>query len=124
MVKSTEHFRLPIATAQALEKEVRGTTAGFNTPVFIVDTPGGKRDVHSAEFHDSAYGGSAFVSPTVAPGETFYYFDPVRSLTPAAREAWSTASSRNDIIARLGLSAEIPPADRAEEEQGVVEVFR
>ena len=39
MVKGTEHFRIPIHEAQALEKAVRGSTAGFNTPMFIVDTP-------------------------------------------------------------------------------------
>jgi hypothetical protein len=36
--------------------------------------------VHSAERHDGLYGISAFVSPAVARGRTFYYFDPIRSL--------------------------------------------
>ena len=67
MVKGTEHFRVPLRSAQELEKEVRGATAGFNTPLFVVDTPGGKRDVHSAEFYEREQGVSGFVAPAV-PG--------------------------------------------------------
>jgi lysine 2,3-aminomutase len=106
MVKGTEHFRLPLKTAQRLEKEVRGTTAGFNTPLFIVDTPIGKRDVHSAEFHSSEYGVSAFISPVVDPGRQCYYFDPIRSLGYAGATAWSAPGAREAILARLAK----PPA--------------
>jgi lysine 2,3-aminomutase len=106
MVKATEHFRLPLKTAQRLEKEVRGTTAGFNTPLFIVDTPSGKRDVHSAEFHDSEYGVSGFISPTVAPGQMRYYFDPLRSLGTAAAQAWSRPDARQSILALMAARAQ------------------
>ena len=36
-----------------VSKQVRGRTAGFQTPLFIVDLSGGggKRDVHSAEWY-------------------------------------------------------------------------
>jgi lysine 2,3-aminomutase len=101
MVKGTEHFRLPLSAAQQLEKEVRGATAGFNTPLFIVDTPCGKRDVHSAEFYDRAYGVSGFSAPRVDPGRVLYCFDPLRSLSPQAREAWRARDARETIIARL-----------------------
>jgi lysine 2,3-aminomutase len=101
MVKGTEHFRVPLKTAQRLEKEVRGTTAGFNTPLFIVDTPVGKRDVHSAEFHDSRYGVAAFVSSVVDPGRLCHYFDPIRSLSHAGAKAWSEPGARDTILARL-----------------------
>jgi lysine 2,3-aminomutase len=92
MVKGTEHFRVSLATAQRLEKEVRGATAGFNTPLVIVDTPAGKRDVHSAEFHDREYGVSSFVAPIVAPGKEFKYFDPLRTLGASGKHAWRTKS--------------------------------
>jgi lysine 2,3-aminomutase len=92
MVKGTEHFRVSLATAQRLEKEVRGATAGFNTPLVIVDTPAGKRDVHSAEFHNRKYGVSSFIAPIVAPGKVFKYFDPVRTLGPSGKHAWRTKS--------------------------------
>jgi lysine 2,3-aminomutase len=101
MVKGTEHFRLPLATARQLEKEVRGATAGFNTPTFVVDTPGGKRDVHSAEFQESKYGVAVFASPAVANGNRFYYFDPIRSLSDAGAIAWAAPDAREAIIARV-----------------------
>jgi lysine 2,3-aminomutase len=98
MVKGTEHFRVSLATAQKLEKEVRGATAGFNTPLFIVDTPAGKRDVHSTEYYDRMYGVSYFVAPIVAPGRQFNYFDPLRTLGLGAQHAWQT-QSRDEIVA-------------------------
>ena len=106
MVKATEHFRVPLRTAQRLEKEVRGTTAGFNTPLFIVDTPSGKRDVHSAEFHDTEYGVSGFVSPAVADGQMRYYFDPIRSLGHAAARAWMMPEARRSIMALVGAKVQ------------------
>jgi lysine 2,3-aminomutase len=106
MVKATEHFRLPLRTAQRLEKEVRGITAGFNTPLFIVDTPSGKRDVHSAEFHDSEYGVSGFVSPAVAAGRMRYYFDPIRSLGYAAAKAWVLPDARESILALIAAKGQ------------------
>lgn len=101
MVRGTEHFRVPLRAAQALEKAVRGATAGFNTPLFIVDTPGGKRDLHSVEYYNEYYGVSAFVSPIVAPGRTFYYFDPLRSLSPRARQEWSAPDAKKRILSAL-----------------------
>jgi lysine 2,3-aminomutase len=113
MVKATEHFRLPLKTAQRLEKEVRGTTAGFNTPLFIVDTPSGKRDVHSAEFHDSEYGVSGFISPAVSGTAMRYYFDPLRSLNDAAAEAWTSPDARDAILASIAAKAAPPAVARA-----------
>jgi len=106
MVKATEHFRLPLRAAQRLEKEVRGATAGFNTPLFIVDTPSGKRDVHSAEFHESEYGVSGFVSSTVAAGQVRYYFDPIRSLGYGAARKWARPDARQSILALIAAKAQ------------------
>jgi len=107
MVMGTEHFRLPLSTAQELEKTVRGTTAGFNTPLFVVDAPGGggKRDVHSAEFQDVEFGISGFRSPAVDPLRMYHYFDPLRSLDQAAREAWKMPGSKDQIMAKLGYQS-------------------
>src|SRR3984957_17274951 len=101
MVKGTEHFRVSLRQAQQLEKSVRGATAGFNTPLFIVDTPAGKRDVHSAEFYVEKYGVSSFTAPIVAPGKMHEYFDPIRCLPRAGQEAWQMRS-REDIMAEIG----------------------
>ena len=101
MVKGTEHFRVSLRQARQLEKSVRGATAGFNTPLFIVDTPAGKRDVHSAEFYVEKYGVSSFTAPIVAPGKMHEYFDPIRCLPRAGQEAWQMRS-REDIMAEIG----------------------
>jgi len=106
MVKGTEHFRVSLAMAQRLEKEVRGTTAGFNTALFIVDTPAGKRDVHSAEYYDRAYGVSYFVAPIVAPDRQFNYFDPLRTLSRNAQRAWQT-QSHEEIIGDVQMAASL-----------------
>jgi lysine 2,3-aminomutase len=98
MVRATEHFRVALGAAQQLEKEVRGATAGFNTPLFIVDTPCGKRDIHSAEFYDKTYGISGFASPRLAPGRMLYYFDPLRVLTKRSRAAWRTPGVRERMM--------------------------
>jgi lysine 2,3-aminomutase len=105
MVRSTEHFRLPLRRAQELEKEVRGATAGFNTPVFIVDTPGGKRDVHSAEFYDGYYGVSGFRSPNVSSSRIYYYFDPIRTLSYEARQGWGELDAAHKIVSEVQARA-------------------
>ena len=58
LVKGVEDLRTTVQTALDIEKYVRGSTAGFNTPTFVVDAPGGggKRDAHSFEYYDRALG--------------------------------------------------------------------
>ncbi len=74
-----------------IEKAVRGTTAGFNTPLFICDAPGGggKRDVHSFEYYDRENGIAVYSAPSVKPGESFLYFDPIDTLSPEAQARWA-----------------------------------
>lgn len=100
MVMSTEHFRLPLQTVRELEIEIRGATAGFNTPLFIVDAPGGggKRDVHSAEFHNAELGVSGFRAPAVNSERVYYYFDPLRSLSDEARARWMEPGAAQSIL--------------------------
>ena len=103
MVMGTEHFRVPVSDMQMLEREVRGATAGFNTPLFIVDTPGGggKRDVHSFEYQNSKFGATGYRSPSVDRNRMYFYFDPLRTLDPAARAEWRAPGGRDAILARL-----------------------
>lgn len=100
MVPGVEDLRTPLSTAQQLEKHVRGATAGFNTPSFVLDAPGGggKRDVHSPERYDRATGISVFTSPSVKPGKQFLYFDPIASLDDDARERWAITAERRAMI--------------------------
>jgi lysine 2,3-aminomutase len=96
LVKGVEELRTTLQQAIDLEKQVRGTTAGFHIPTFVLDTMGGggKRDVHSYEHYDREQGIAVFTSPTVRPGAYFYYFDPVHTLAPQVQERWLDRDQR------------------------------
>ena len=100
MVPGVEDLRTSLDHGLRIEKHVRGTTAGFNTPNFVVDTMGGggKRDAHSFEHYNRETGIAVFTSPSVRPGVRFLYFDPIRSLGQAAQMRWSVPEERKRMI--------------------------
>jgi lysine 2,3-aminomutase len=100
LVKGVEDLRTTVQVAIDLEKHVRGSTAGFNTPTFVVDAPGGggKRDCHSYEYYDRATGVSVYTAPSVKPGTFFTYFDPVDQLPPEGRARWSDPSEHDKMV--------------------------
>ena len=91
MVKGVEDMRTTLQTALDIEKQLRGSTAGFNTPTFVVDAPGGggKRDAHSFEHYDRTTGVSVYSAPAVKPGQLFFYFDPIDRLPPEGQARWA-----------------------------------
>jgi lysine 2,3-aminomutase len=101
LVRGTEDLRTAVSAALEIEKGVRGSTAGFNTPVFVVDAPGGggKRDAHSFERYDRSTGISVYAAPSVKPGEAFCYFDPLATLDAGTREDWADPDKRRAMIA-------------------------
>ena len=100
LVKGVEEMRTSIQTSIDLEKHVRGATAGFNTPLFICDAPGGggKRDVHSFDYYDRANGIAVYSAPSVKPGESFLYFDPIDTLSPEAQARWAVPLLQDEMI--------------------------
>jgi lysine 2,3-aminomutase len=100
MTKGIEDLRTRVQTAIDIEKYVRGSTAGFNTPTFVCDAPGGggKRDVHSFEYYDRENGIAVYVAPSVKPGQMFLYFDPIDLLAPDARHRWADPDASADMI--------------------------
>lgn len=82
MVRGVEDLRTPLSTILGLEKHLRGTIAGFMTPSFIVDLPGGggKRLANSFESYDRRTGISTWKAPGVAGDRIFTYHDPLHSL--------------------------------------------
>lgn len=100
MVPGCEHLRTTLADGVELEKNVRGTTAGFNVPTFVCDAPGGggKRHVASYETYDQENGISVWRSPNVKPGELFLYFDPLHRLSQEAQRRWSDSQRRPEMI--------------------------
>ncbi|HWO18041.1 MAG TPA: sigma 54-interacting transcriptional regulator, partial [Kofleriaceae bacterium] len=95
-----EDLRTTLQTALDIEKAVRGVTAGFHTPTFVVDAPGGggKRVAHSFEHYDRDTGISVFSAPSVKPG-FFLYFDPIDTLAPEVQERWKRPDEQDRMIA-------------------------
>jgi lysine 2,3-aminomutase len=100
MVPGCEHLRTSLAEAVELEKQVRGCTAGFNTPTFVCDAPGGggKRHVSSYEHYDQENGISVWRAPNVKPDELFLYFDPLYKLSADSQARWNDATQRENMV--------------------------
>jgi lysine 2,3-aminomutase len=99
LVKGVEDLRTTLQTALDIEKAVRGVTAGFHTPTFVVDAPGGggKRVAHSFEHYDRETGISVFAAPSVKPG-FFLYYDPVDTLSPEIQEKWKNPAEQDRMV--------------------------
>lgn len=99
LVKGVEDLRTTLQTGLNIEKYVRGSTAGYNTPTFVVDAPGGggKRAIHSYEHYDHETGISVYTAPAIKPGQYFLYFDPINSLAPDIQAAWLDSKKRKEM---------------------------
>jgi lysine 2,3-aminomutase len=101
LVRGVEDLRTSLGTAIELEKQTRGSSAGFHTPMFVLDTPGGggKRDVHAYEHYNSVTGVSVFRSPNLSPTGRYLYFDPIDSLPEEGQERWARPEEHERIVA-------------------------
>jgi len=101
LVRGVEDLRTPLQVALDIEKYVRGSTAGFNTPIFVVDAPGGggKRDAHSYEWYDRKTGISVYTAPSVKPGAHFLYFDPIDTLDADTQARWAIPAEQDAMVA-------------------------
>ena len=111
LVKGVEDLRTTLATGLTIEKGIRGATAGFNTPLVVVDAPGGggKRDAHSFEHYDRETGISVFTSPNVHPGVYYYYFDPIDQLPPSGQARWADPAQHQTMIDEARAAAIASP---------------
>ncbi len=109
LVKGVEDLRTSVDTALHIEKHVRGSTAGFNTPVFVVDAPGGggKRDAHSYEYYDRDTGVSVYTAPNVKPGQFFLYFDPLHQLSTHQQRRWGDPAEQEIMVADALAKAKV-----------------
>ncbi len=100
MVPGCEHLRTTLREALKIEKAIRGTTGGYNTPTFVCDLPGGggKRHVASYEYYDEENGISVWKAPNVKPGKIFTYFDPIWKLSDQARKRWADPKTREAML--------------------------
>jgi lysine 2,3-aminomutase len=111
LVKGVEDLRTTLATGLQIEKEIRGATAGFNTPTVVVDAPGGggKRDAHSYEHYDRTTGISVYTAPAVHPGVTYFYFDPIDLLPPEGQARWADPAEHDRMIEEARAAAVANP---------------
>jgi lysine 2,3-aminomutase len=107
LVPGVEDLRTTLASTIAIEKQLRGSTAGFNTPTFVLDAPGGggKRDVHSFEHYDRTTGVSVFRSPNIDDSAIYLYFDPIELLPDEGRARWADPGEHASIITNAVLAA-------------------
>ena len=116
LVSGVEDLRTTIQTGMDIEKRVRGDVAGFNTPTFVCDAPGGggKRQIHSFEHYNRSTGISVYTSPAVKSG-FFLYFDPVDTLDEENQARWGNPAEHQSMVddALERARAEMKDAARA-----------
>ncbi|MBC8423291.1 KamA family radical SAM protein [bacterium] len=107
MVKGVEDLRTRLEDTMEIERFVRGSTAGFNTPTFVTDVPGGggKRDLHSFDFYDEITGIAVYRSPAVDEDKYYLYFDPLHLLPEEGRRRWTDPKEHDRMVKEAILAA-------------------
>jgi lysine 2,3-aminomutase len=108
MVSGVEELRTTLQTGLTIEKDLRGVTSGFNTPLVVVDAPGGggKRDAHSWEHYDHTTGVSVYTSPAVKREQFYFYFDPIHLLPPEGQRRWADPTQHTIMIEEARAAAQ------------------
>ncbi|HZC25652.1 MAG TPA: lysine 2,3-aminomutase, partial [Actinopolymorphaceae bacterium] len=98
MIPFSEHWRVSVRQAQALQHGILGYLPGFATPRIVCDVPYvGKRWVHQVADYDEVLGISYwrknYRTGIEHPGDdalerTYEYYDPIDTLPFAGREWW------------------------------------
>jgi len=111
LVKGVEDLRTTLQAGLDIERGLRGLTSGFNTPLVVVDAPGGggKRDAHSYQHYDRTTGISVYTSPNVHPGKLYFYFDPIDQLPAEGQARWADPAEHEKMIEEARAAAERRP---------------
>jgi lysine 2,3-aminomutase len=98
MIPNSEHWRVPLHEAQALQHSIMGYLPGFATPRIVCDVPFvGKRWVHQVDSYDRERGISYWSKnyrtgieggDAEALSRQHAYYDPIPSLPPEGRSYW------------------------------------
>lgn len=98
MIPNSEHWRVSVAEAQALQHDMMGYLPGFATPRIVCDVPFvGKRWVHQIADYDHERGISYWtknyrngieVEDPDALSRRYEYFDPIYTLPEAGQAYW------------------------------------
>jgi KamA family protein len=98
MIPGSEHWRLALKEAQALQHAILGYLPGFATPRIVCDVPYvGKRWVHQCDDYDQVRGISSWTknyrtsvegSDPDALLRRYHYYDPISTLDPDGQAWW------------------------------------
>lgn len=103
MIPFSEHWRLSLAEAQALQHAIMGYLPGFATPRIVCDVPlVGKRWVHQSEGYDRELGISfwrknyrtSLEAAYEALSREYVYYDPIYTLPPDGQAWWQATSDQ------------------------------
>jgi lysine 2,3-aminomutase len=121
MIPGSEHWRLALSEAQALQHQIMGYVPGFATPRIVCDVPYvGKRWVHQVSRYDTRLGISYWTKnyrtaveadDPLAMRREYAYYDPIYTL-PADGQQWWRNRSRDAVVtpARDAAPAGLTPA--------------
>jgi lysine 2,3-aminomutase len=114
MIPGSEHWRLPLSQAQALQHQIMGYLPGFATPRIVCDVPYvGKRWVHQVARYDRQRGISYWTKnyrtaveagDPLALSREYPYYDPIHTL-PAEGQHWWLARARGQAGAARAAAA-------------------
>jgi lysine 2,3-aminomutase len=112
MIPNSEHWRVSVDTAQALQHDIMGYLPGFATPRVVCDVPFvGKRWVHQAVEYDRERGISWWTKnyrtsieqeDPEALTRRYPYYDPIHTLPEAGQAWWKAAGSREPSLVTAG----------------------
>ena len=104
MIPNSEHWRVPLATAQKLQHDIMGYLPGFATPRIVCDVPYvGKRWVHQVHSYDTVKGISYWTKNYLTSIEAdkpenleklYEYYDPIDTLPDEGKSYWKSQSLR------------------------------
>ncbi len=108
MIPGSEHWRLPLSTAQDLQHGIMGYLPGFATPRIVCDVPYvGKRWVHQVASYDTTLGVSSWtknyrtaieLGDAEALHRTYPYYDPIHSLPAEGQDWWRAAQPPAPVL--------------------------
>lgn len=98
MIPNSEHWRIPLHSAQRLQHDIMGYLPGFSTPRLLCDVPFvGKRWVHQENSYNREQGISYWTKNYLtsieydtpeALGKLYEYYDPIDTLSEEGKAFW------------------------------------
>src|SRR5262250_1869768 len=122
MIPGSEHWRLALSEAQALQHQIMGYLPGFATPRIVCDVPYvGKRWVHQVSRYDTELGISYWTKnyrtaveadDPLALRREYAYYDPIHTLPAAGQRWWQDRAPGPEAAGLVPAGTGLSPAAR------------